>query len=104
MPRKIVIMSDDDVFDHDQAFFIYLGLEERDVLRHVSHVRVNPSIMAITFQAFNGCNESITVDLGERLEEIWELAFRACTLLHEIRIPNVEENPKEHILTYNRPS
>lgn len=81
-------MSDDDGEDQVRFFYIYFGQEGRFVPRDVTHVRVHPSIRYITRHAFDGRDGLTTVDLGEKLEEIGVLAFRACTLLREIRIPN----------------
>jgi hypothetical protein len=58
-----------------------------DIPRDVIHVEVHPSVGLIKVNAFAGCSQLTTVNLGSTLEEIGLGAFRKCKSLHEITIP-----------------
>ena len=71
--------------------FIYTGQGKEDIPRDVTHVKVDPSVKAIRFQAFRGCSRLRTVNLGKALEEIGVGAFERCESLHEIVVsPSVK--------------
>jgi hypothetical protein len=71
------------------AFLIDWGQDSDDNPRGIIHVEVHPSVKANEASEFNGCSESLTVDLcGEGLEEIGAGAFLECTSLQAIVIPH----------------
>ena len=72
-----------------QDFFIYYEqMEEGDVPRDVTHVRIHSSVRAIEEEAFNRHEQLRIVILNEELEEIGTRAFAWCSLMEEIAIPN----------------
>jgi hypothetical protein len=72
---------------NEPAFFVYTGQDMEDIPRDVIHVEVHPSVRAIKINAFRGCLELTTVNLGTKLEEIGVNAFYECKSLREVVIP-----------------
>ncbi len=74
--------------DHEQAFFVYTGQEDDDVLEGVTHIKLHLSAKVIKKRAFYRHWHLTTVHLCDGLEEIGEWAFRECQMLRGITIPD----------------
>ncbi len=75
--------------------FVYYWWEDESIPRDVTHVIVHLSIRAIKDYAFYCCMQLVIVILNKELEKIgWE-AFKQCTSLECIKIPNTVNAIKE---------
>jgi hypothetical protein len=72
-----------------QDYFVYHGwMEDGDIPRHVTHVRIDSSVRVIKDGAFYKCKLLKIVILNDGLEEIGKKAFYYCKSLEKIVIPN----------------
>jgi hypothetical protein len=75
--------------EEPEEYFVYHEwMEEGDIPRDVTHVRVDSSVRAIKNCAFFFCTGLTVVIFNKELEEIESEAFSQCWSLEEIDIPN----------------
>jgi hypothetical protein len=72
-----------------QNYFVYYGwMENENVPRDVTHVRIHSFVRAIKEGAFSDCMQLRIVILNKELEEIDGWTFCGCTSMEEIVVPN----------------
>ena len=76
--------DDDDAGD----VFVYTG--QPVVPLNVAHVRIDPSITKIPEDAFQWCDELVSVQMHDAVEEIMGWAFYGCSSLRLISLKGVE--------------
>ena len=78
--------ADDDDFDGD--IFIYSGGRAP---QHVTHVLIDKSIVEIEENAFNLCDNLVTVDTHDGLRKIGKKAFWICRSLRRVNLKSAVE-------------
>ena len=68
--------------------FIYRGGRAP---QHVTHVLIDESVDEIEANAFDGCENLLTVDTHCGIRKVWNLAFYGCNSLRQIDLKSVIE-------------
>jgi len=80
----------------DDDVFVYMGGDWVNIPRHVSRLRVHPSVNVIPEQSFGHLRQLEEVELCEGVLEIGEGAFAGCESLKQISIPSTLKRIGQH--------